>query len=197
MKNLLVAALVALCVAFAYRQHANGSRAATGAVESTPLQVDGTEPAFRFKTASLTPRAHYHIEAKLLSKERYRSGDPADLAPWDFAMGWGPMSHEDVVDKLDITQSNRFYFYHWAESPPVEVQEIVRNSANMHLIPANGKVEDQLDHARPGDKVVLDGQLVDASWSNGRRWSTSMTRDDTGNGACELMFVETVAVSRP
>ncbi len=197
MKNLLVAALVALCVLFAYRQHAMGSRAATGPVNSYPVQDDRTEPAFPFKTASLTPKARYHIEAKLLSKERYRSGDPADLAPWDFAVGWGPMSREDVVDQLGITQSNRFYFYHWDKSPPIEVREIVRNSANMHLIPANATVEDQLDLARPGDKVVLDGKLVDASWPNGYRWSTSMTREDTGNGACELMFVEAVAISRP
>jgi hypothetical protein len=67
----------------------------------------------------------------------------------------------------------------------------------MHLIPASDRIAAQLAAAQPGYKVVLAGRLVDASWADGRRWATSLTREDTGNGACELMFVESVAVSHP
>jgi hypothetical protein len=42
--------------------------------------------------------------------------------------------------------------------------------------------------------VHLEGFLVDAARPGGWRWNTSMTRDDTGGGACELIYVERVDV---
>jgi hypothetical protein len=44
----------------------------------------------------------------------------------------------------------------------------------------------------------MKGWLVDATGPNGFRWPTSRRRDDTGNGACELFYVEEVhAWDRP
>ncbi len=181
----------------ATQQWRSGHRQATGPVEALPQQTPTAALPFAFGDLRLVPRADYRIEAKLLSKEPYRLGDSAKLAPWDFALGWGPMSHEDVVARLGIEQSARFYSYRWKDVPPIPVEQIVRHSANMHLVPANKRIEAQLSNARPGDRVVLEGRLVDAFWSDGRQWSTSLTRDDSGRGACELMYVESVAVSRP
>jgi hypothetical protein len=35
-------------------------------------------------------------------------------------------------------------------------------------------------------------RLVTASKADGFTWNTSLTRNDSGNGACELMYVESV-----
>jgi hypothetical protein len=43
---------------------------------------------------------------------------------------------------------------------------------------------------RVGQIVTLDGYLVNATGPEGRTWNSSLTRDDTGNGACELIYVE-------
>ena len=45
-----------------------------------------------------------------------------------------------------------------------------------------------------GDVVSLDGMLVEADKANGWRWRSSLTRDDTGNGACELVYVQSLTV---
>lgn len=193
----LIALAMLACIAWAAMQWRAGHRVVTGAVEADPLQAETADPPFAFRDLKLVPRATYRIEAKLLSKEPYSAGDAGKLAPWDFAVGWGPMSREDVVARLGIEQSARFYSYRWQGEPPLPVEQIVTHSANMHLIPADKRIAAQLDGARPGYKVVLEGRLVDAVWTDGRRWSTSLTRDDTGNGACELMFVEAVSVSHP
>jgi len=100
--------------------------------------------------------------------------------------------------RLGISQSNRFYFYRWGpEGPPIPPDEIVRNSSNMHLIPANPTIQRQLDALRVGERILLKGQLVDASTADGWRWSSSRSRTDTGHGACELMWVDAVAVLPP
>lgn len=193
----LIALAMLACIAYAAVQWRSGHRLSTGAVDADPLQTETGDPPFAFRDLQLVPRASYRIEAKLLSKEAYSAGDAGKLAPWDFAVGWGPMSREDIVARLGVEQSARFYSYRWQGEPPLPPEQIVRHSANMHLIPANKRIAAQLDGAQPGYKVVLEGRLVDAVWADGRRWSTSLTRDDTGNGACELMFVESVAVSHP
>lgn len=193
----LIALAMLVCISYAAVQWRSGHRLSTGAVEADPRQTETSDAPFAFGDLQLVPRATYRIEAKLLSKEPYSAGDAGKLAPWDFAVGWGPMSREDIVARLGIEQSARFYSYRWPGEPPLPPEQIVRHSANMHLIPANKRIAAQLDGAQPGYKVVLEGRLVDAVWADGRRWSTSLSRDDTGKGACELMFVEAVTVSRP
>jgi len=47
---------------------------------------------------------------------------------------------------------------------------------------------------RPGQIVRLQGYLVDVRGPGGFAWNTSLTRSDTGDGACEIVWVEAVAV---
>jgi hypothetical protein len=47
---------------------------------------------------------------------------------------------------------------------------------------------------RPGQIVTIGGYLVDVRGPNGFTWNTSLTRGDTGNGACEIVWVESLSV---
>ena len=42
---------------------------------------------------------------------------------------------------------------------------------------------------RKGDRVRIDGWLVQANAPDGWRWRSSLTRDDSGGGACEVVYV--------
>jgi hypothetical protein len=42
--------------------------------------------------------------------------------------------------------------------------------------------------------VALTGYLVEVRGPDGFRWRSSLTREDTGNGACELVWVEKLDV---
>jgi len=138
--------------------------------------------------------ADFDIEARVLSKELYSSGREADLSPVDLALGWGSMSDSEVLSSLSISQRNRFYFYRWENQPPRPPAEIASHSANMHMIPANAQIEKTLKEVRAGQVVRLRGKLVAVSAPDGWRWQSSLTREDTGAGACELFRVESVEV---
>lgn len=149
----------------------------------------GSVPAFDFNGYRITPLATYDLEARLLSRESYRMGREAELSPVDFGIGWGRMSDETVLEQIDISQSNRFMNWRVKEFP-IPQREIETSAANMHLIPADTAVASQLDKMRVGQIVRLRGRLVRADAADGWHWVSSLSRDDTGAGACELFYVE-------
>ena len=141
---------------------------------------------------TLTPRAEFDIQARVLGTERYVLGTEAKLSPLDLALGWNRMSDQAVVDQISIRQSGRWYYTRYELPPPIPGQEIARSSANMHMIPANDEIERALKSIRTGEVIRIQGYLVDVDHDSGWHWRTSMTREDTGQGACELVYVEDV-----
>lgn len=138
---------------------------------------------------TLTPLADYEITARLLSRERYRFDDASGLSPIDFALGWGPMSDTAVIEKLDIEQGVRWFWWRTREVP-LPVDDLMRHAANVHLIPATDTVRSDLLRFRPGEIITLVGKLVSVSGTDGFTWNSSLTRTDTGGGSCEVMWVE-------
>ena len=146
-------------------------------------------PVIRRDEYRITPLAEFQIRAKVLSRESYYSGREADLSPLDLALGWGRMSDEDILAGIDISQSGRWYRWR-SETLPIPRREIQTHSGNMHLIPADEIVEETLDDIRQGQIVDLKGYLVRADTSDGWRWVSSLSRNDTGARSCELVYVE-------
>lgn len=152
-------------------------------------------PAFDFKGYRITPLAQFSLEARVLSREDYRIGRESDTSPTDLVFGWGRMSDETVVKKIDVSQSNRFY--HWrVEEFPIPQREIETHSANMHIIPADSSIERELRNVRQGQMVRVRGYLVREDAPDGWHWVSSLSRNDTGGGACELIWVEELTVVR-
>ncbi len=71
---------------------------------------------------------------------------------------------------------------------------VASHTANTHLIPASGRIASALAHVRRGDVVRLEGDLVDVSSPDGFVWKTSLSRTDTGPGACETLYVRAVTI---
>jgi hypothetical protein len=144
---------------------------------------------------TLTVRADYQITARILARERYHFDALSDLVPEDLALGWGPMSDNRILRAVDISQSNRFYYWRVPSSSPLPKELIITHSANTHVIPRNSMIASQLSRLRPGQVVSLSGELVDGVRDDGVWIKTSMVRDDTGAGACEVLLVSDVALA--
>jgi hypothetical protein len=141
----------------------------------------------------VAPLASFDIRARVIRSERYRFGSVADLSPVDLVLGWGAMSDSAVLKQISFSQGGRFYHW-WTSNFPVPRRVIETYSANMHMIPANGALARQLKSIRSGNMVHLKGWLVEATTKEGFRWTSSLTREDTGGGACELILVESLDV---
>jgi hypothetical protein len=98
-----------------------------------------------------------------------------------------------VLDRLEISQSMRFYWYQYHMPPPIPKEQIISRSTNVHVIPATPSIASFCKSLRSGELVHLEGKLVEATGPEINVWRSSLSRTDSGNGACELMLVEDCA----
>ncbi len=160
-------------------------------VPEVPRQQAAADPGpFALEGYSLTRRARFELRARVLSREDYNWGAEAELSPMDLALGWGAMSDQSILDRIEVSQGGRWYFTRYDLPAPLADGAIIRQSSNMHMVPADALVRDRLERVRRGDIIWARGYLVDADHPSGFRWRTSLRRDDTGNGSCELFYVE-------
>lgn len=162
-----------------------------------PIQTTKNLPAaFRSGKYQITPLATYSIKAVILSSSRYRFDEGADLVPMDLALGWGPMSMASVLNDLKFSQSGRWYEYSWSNEAPLEPQQIATHSANTHCVPADANIRRQLLSLRRHDLVTLEGFLVEIDGPNNFRRRSSLTREDTGGGSCEIIWITSITRRR-
>jgi hypothetical protein len=133
--------------------------------------------------------ASYSVTARVLHVAPYSNDNWSDICPVDFALGWGRMSDPDVYEQLDISQFERHYIWRYSGDAPIPDDEISSHSANTHLLPADDKVRDCLFSFQRHDLVRLVGYLVHIDLPNGATITSSLTRTDVGDGACEVMWV--------
>lgn len=155
------------------------------------------EPAadgsFRLARYRIRPLQAFQLDALVLGREDYRFGREAELSPTDLALGWGPLGDPALAARIVFSQGNRWYFWH-AEPLPLPRREIETHSANMHLIPADAAVARTLAAIRRGERIHLSGELVQVIGDDGWRWTSSLSREDTGAGACELIWVQGLSI---
>ena len=191
---IFVCLILASIIYFFQSRAADKRMARTGEVAEVPTQINENAADIVFDGYTIKPVAQYSIRAKVLSTERYRFGREADLSPLDLALGWGPMSDATNIEKLNISQSNRWYFFSWKKSPPISSDLIMKTSANTHMIPANADIKSRLLNIKKGEVVRLEGYLVNVTHADGWTWRTSLSRDDGGGGSCELMWVTDITI---
>jgi hypothetical protein len=160
-----------------------------------PLQTALAQPVkFAKDGFQVTALAGFELQARVILKADY--GDTgARIAPVDLALGWGPMSDSRVLDALNVYQSERFYFFEAKDQWPLPLENVGYYSANMHMIPSSASVERTLRGLKAGNIVRLRGYLVRVDGPDGFNWVSSLTRTDAGNGACELVWVESIQAS--
>jgi hypothetical protein len=161
-------------------------------IESDPVQIDlpGNEPEFEFGDFHLKPLAHFAVDARLLHSKIYRYDRGASLVPIDLAVGWGPMSDQQVLDHLQVSQSMRFFWYEYKMPPPIALEQIGNHATNIHIIPSTSELAARCKALRSGALVHLSGDLVQATGPQIGTWRSSLSRTDSGNGACELLYLE-------
>lgn len=190
MRRLLLLALVMLVCWKYFGPEATVQLTPGVKVDQAPIQKKLVRAdKIQLEDYQITPLASFELKAKVLAKQSYSLGRESDLSPIDLALGWQKMSDENVIKQIDISQSGRWYRWR-TDAFPIPRREIETQSANMHLIPANEMIEALIESAKVGQIIAMKGALVRVDGKDGWHWQSSLTREDTGNHACELVYVD-------
>lgn len=168
-----------------------------------PVQGITSQPDFNFsfggREYGVRPKASYELYGVVVSHN-----DPT---------GWGDIYHdENSVDFRDICvvwgdnalslgAGFEFYSEPWTcfvrfNSPEAADAFSGLELSNNHLLGGSDATRKLINGLRIGDQVYISGLLVDY-WDKEYPdliRTSSLRRDDTGNGACEVFFVEDAAV---
>ena len=166
----------------------------------TPISFDNN--GYRY---TLAPLFDYRINALAVSTMDYTwfSIYKRDsVFPIDLCLLWG----ENIRNKayknknLSFSQDYRFCLYNWRGELKFDSNSV----SNNHLIVNNEKLEKKIRSIKKGDQVSISGRLVNVTAVNTGKagkfdpdrfdLNTSISRSDTGAGACEIIYVDDVAI---
>ncbi len=107
----------------------------------------------------------------------------------DLCVIWGQNVTTEVYQKMDFRNSTWTCWASWPNSETGRKFKMQQLSNN-HILAEDPQVLQAIMEAEPGDQIFLQGMLASYSHSNNFSRGSSTIRTDTGNGACETIFVE-------
>lgn len=170
-------------------EHGPGEVAPNTPVQEVTYNADKLE----FKGIDVNPRAKINLEARVLSIKNYYFDKYSDLIPTDVVFGWGPMSDERNLNSLMVRQSDRSFYWEMTK-PPIKQTEMWKHAANMHLIGPTQEIRDKISSLREGQIVKIEGFLVNARSPDGWVLKSSLKRDDIGDDASELVWINSLTI---
>jgi len=203
--SLAVCVIGALYLSFREVALPETSRIDRTLTEGEPLQEPSDRPAFTALiegyTYTLVPRATYAISGLVVSQHRGdalfnldHKTDPGNIR--DVCVVWGESITNGSYRKVKFWSGEFTCSFSWSgDLTPAFKPE---TASNNHLLPADPSIAEQIGAIHVGDQLRMTGLLVDYTVTQGGREiftrRTSLTRGDTGNGACEILYVTGLSV---
>ena len=200
---ILVATCLLLSISFWKRNDIPAGVAAHPALADEPEQKPTSRPAFttRWKGVEyrVDPEFEYELRGLVVSFRRHdgnsrmhrRANDHLNVA--DVCVLWSDNASSQYLDKLkfwngiftcNVKTSDREA---WESFDMTEI-------SNNHLISDDPRIRERVSDLRIGDQVRIRGVLANYASGGGSERRTSTTREDTGDGACETIFVHSFEV---
>jgi len=210
-KYLYLSFLVLLAATFYMRSNYRGVTDIQPSVQVDPIQTELVDAApIRFSKDSfnyvLHPLFNYEISALVVHTKNYDQWySPTKLDntfPTDLCLLWGSNVKNQIYQNrsLQFSQDSRFCYWQWTENLNFSQRDV----ANNHIVVQDPVLEKKIKSILPGDQIKIKGLLVDVEATNtgkvgsfdyaSANWHTSTTRDDTGAGACEVIYVQSVEI---
>ena len=150
--------------------------------------ANGFAPEVKWQSISVLKP--YQGEFRILSSKIYTQDEQAKFSPIDYAVSWGLFANPNIARQINVRQYDRFL--NWKmNTVPVPPQEAIRMVSNMHIIPGNPQIAQQIKQVKRGDLVRLKGDLVEVKDKN-LVWRSALTNYNIGDGACKLFRVDSI-----
>jgi hypothetical protein len=201
----IVTSFLCLLVSFWNRNELPGSIDYVAAVADEPRQTQTTRKPFDASwdgTAyTVKPEYDYDLVGMIVSFRHHDNNSRmhrlADdhLNMLDVCVVWGNNTNGAMLDKIDFWNGIFTCNVQTRDQAAWDSFDIYQLSNN-HLISDDEYIRDQVRKINIGDQVRVRGVLASYESPGGNR-GTSTTRTDTGDGACETIYVDHFEIVRP
>lgn len=108
----------------------------------------------------------------------------------DLCVVWGDNIDTEVYKEMDFSSNSWTCNYRWPNAH-VGSKFCKTCLSNNHILSEDKQINRKLMDTEIGDQIYMSGYLAEYSHSDGAfTRGTSTTRTDTGNGACETIYIE-------
>lgn len=142
----------------------------------------------------IEPVETYKIAFVALSTRYHYSTLEDKLSPVDLCVVWGELAEPENREHIYSLQAARWCSYVYDGDLPFDAAYVGSHVANIHIIPANENILKAVKSIKKDQKAVLEGFLVKVYREGTLIWSSSLTRTDSGDGACEVFYVTKVRI---
>lgn len=140
--------------------------------------------------------ADYEVSGIVMSRRR-NMDVLYEVSEFDIALVWGDVSVPEKARQIRTTHGRRYARFRAPADLGFSIDEFVRQSANVHTIPANDEIKRQIRSLRRGDVATFKGRLVEVRGEKlSKPWRSSLIRTDHEFEGCEIMLVEEVVIDR-
>jgi hypothetical protein len=174
---------------------------------SEPRQTPTDEPAFKIEAEgiqyTIEPLFDYELDGVVVSLhdsdvfwDIYHAKDWKDFINIrDLCVVWGDNVASGVFRKMNYSNSTWTCWISTDDSATA-AQFGWAQLSNNHVLTSNPSLRRAIKSAEIGDQIHFEGKLAKYSHAGGFQRGTSTTRTDTGNGACETVYIERFNISR-
>jgi hypothetical protein len=193
-----------LAVSFWKRNDLPSARDLVPQLAAEPAQRETTKRPFTVEYAgvqyAVEPKFAYDLSGMVVSYRQHdgeslmhrSSNDHLNMA--DLCVTWGDTAASPHLNEISFW--NGIFTCNFQTSSQTAWESIrPQQISNNHLLSADDLIRDQVGKVKIGDQVHIRGWL--ASYGSGpHHRGTSTTREDTGDGACETIFVDDFEIVR-
>ena len=149
------------------------------------------EPEFEYELYGMIVSYRHHEGD---SRMHLRAGDHLNML--DVCVVWGDNATNPLIHKIDFWNGIFTCNVKTRNLEAWDSFDMVQLSNN-HLISDDEFIRDQVRDVRVGDQIRVRGYLSSYGNEGGGKRGTSTTRLDTGDGACETLYVEKFDILQP
>jgi hypothetical protein len=175
-------------------------------INEEPRQVETSQQPF---TATyndveylVEPEYEYELTGMIVSYRHHEGNSRMHLLAndhlnmLDVCVVWGENSASDHLHKINFW--NGIFTCNVRTRDQVAWESFDMNQlSNNHLISDDDYIRDRVRDVSIGDQIRVSGYLASYSSEAGGKRGTSTTRTDTGDGACETVYVENFKIVQP
>ncbi len=110
------------------------------------------------------------------------------LSPLDLVLTWGKLSDTQELKKFYYSHGYRFVYLR--PNAHNAMPDAGSHLSHIHAIPATDAMREFLESLGQEDIVALTGHLVSVEGPGMNPWTSSLSRHDNGDGACEIFWID-------